>query len=258
MSRKRSRSGTVIDRAYRAGGIVALTAARGLANKYWPGRSASAFKPAGPMAVSRQPTRLFNKERKFIDQAHLDDVEDTLALAMQDPGSGSLINVPLGTSQSERIGRCIYPKTITVYGSFKVSEVVQNITDFYAQIWLVEDKQTNGAQMSPTDFLTSLGLTIQPEAFQNLEFSDRFRLLKKVMVRFSPKAFKTGADNALFNLHHPFRLHVDLPSTAKIQYKGDTGAVTDISTHSYHLLCVKSDGAPALSIRYQVRCRYTD
>lgn len=259
LSRKRSRGGTVIDRAYRAGGVVALTAARGLANRWWPRQSASAFKPSPPMAVSRQPTRLFNKERKFADQAHLGAVEATIALANQDPISGSLVNVPLGNGASERIGRCIYPKTITVYGNFEVDEQVQNITDFYCQLWLVEDKQTNGAGMSSADFLSSPGVSIQADAFQNLEFSDRFRLLKKMMVRFSPKTFRSGVGNdALFNMQVPFRMHVNLPSYSKAQYKGISGAVTDITTHSYHLLAIKSDGAPVLQIRYQVRARYTD
>jgi len=215
--------------------------------------------PKLPRRNLRVPSRYFNKEKKFSDQAHQGTVEATIPLANQDPISGSLVNVPLGTSQSERIGRCIFPRSITVYGNLDVNEQVQNISDFYVQVWIVEDKQTNGAGMSSVDFLTSPGTSIQADAFQNLEFSDRFNLLKKKMIKIKPDTFRSGVGNdALFNLQVPLRLHVNLPATAKTQFSGVSGAVTDITTHSYHLLAIKSDGAPALNIRYQVRTRYTD
>lgn len=231
---------------------------RGKYGRKYPKRSAprrqlkrtGGFKPARPSA----------RELKFNDVSHQAEVEATIADANQDPGvSGSLTNISLGTSQSQRIGRCVYPKTLTIYGSLDVDEQVQNITDFYIQIWVVLDKQTNGAGMTSTDFLTSLGTTIQADAFQNLEYSDRFRLLKKMMIRIKPNTFRSGTGtDALFNTQVPFRIHCKLPAFSKQQYSNNTGGVSDITSESYHLLAIKSNGAPVCKIQYQCRCRYTD
>lgn len=257
--RKRTRSGTLIDRAYRAGGLIGLTAARGLANRFWPGRGTN-FKPRAA-ATTRTGgfTTFASKELKYNDLAHQGVVEATIALGMQDPATGSLTNIEPGTGQTERVGRVVYPKSLMIYGNLDVDTQVSNTTDYYVTFWLVEDKQSNQTQMNPTNFLVATGLSVQADAMQNLEYSDRFKLLKKKQVRISPKAFRSGVGNdAQWSFQIPIRFYCKLPKSSKVQYSGADGAIGSIATHSYHLIAVKSDGAPITNLRYQCRVRYTD
>lgn len=200
------------------------------------------------------------KELKFVTSTFQANLTNVLTTANADPAGGSLIPIVQGAGQSQRVGRVVFPKSIYINGRLGIDGTNNNnMGQFYVTFWLVEDKQTNGAQMAPGNFLEATGSTIAAEAFQNLEYSDRFRLLKKKIVRFNRQmvandtlsTFEGGVDIQ-------FNMYKQLPKSAKVQYTDVGSDISNIATHSYHLLAVKSHHAPSIEFSYNVRARYTD
>lgn len=192
---------------------------------------------------------MLGRELKFVDSFHSTTVPKTVALSRVDPTTNNnLFAVAVGDGQSARIGRTTTLKSIYIQGHLNLPIAAShNGTYYYVTLWLVEDKQTNGAAMDPLDFLTSVNAQVDADAFQNLNESQRFRLLKKKTIRV-PRYFTGGLDV-------PFNMYQKMD--CKVQYKDTQATIDKVATSSFHLLAIGSEEmTTAMEISYQVRCRY--
>lgn len=210
--------------------------------------------PARAAATPNMRTGGFrNKETKFVDSYHSVVCPKTIATSIVDPSTNqNLFGLSVNSDQSGRIGRCSYLKSIYIQGHLNIPIATShNATNYYVTLWLVEDKQTNKALMSPTDFLTSLNSKTDADAFQNLQYSDRFRLLSKKTIRFNKYATGTCGGDVPFKIYKKY--------AAKVQYSGTGATIGAVTTSSFHLLAISSEETTsAMEITYQARCRYTD
>ena len=216
---------------------------------------------------------LGKSELKFVDAyrstALATDLTDvnTLINPGGAGGDNNLVPIPIGTGESQRVGRCAYIRSIYIKGHVQVS-ILNNSANaahpsFYATLWVVMDKQSNAAPMTPATFLNQVGVppNHDADAMQNLQYSDRYKLLKKIRIRVNmPGVGSTGA-----NLHSqpgasvPFEAYIPLKTPIKQEYKSTGGAITDMTTHSIHMVGLKStESPPVVTIRYLARSRYTD
>jgi len=102
-----------------------------------------------------------------------------------------------------------------------------------AYLYLVLDKQANGAAAAFTDVMST---TLLATSFHNLANSQRFVVLKKMKFR---HVANSGATTALNNTNVPFEMYkkCNIP----IEYSGTTGAITEIRSNNIFLLA-SSDG----------------
>lgn len=197
------------------------------------------------------------KELKYQDQFHQSTLAADVAGAIQDPSTNqNLVGVAIGDGPSNRIGRVLFVHSLYIQGNVVLPvSVTSAASHWYVTIYIVEDKQTNKVLFTPTTFLKQQNIKTAADSFQNLDYSDRYRLLKKKVVRFAARnrdASDVGGIAVPFNLYIPLK-------GLKVQHDGVDGTVGSITTSSFHLMAIKSVNAPgSLEINYNVRCRFTD
>lgn len=208
--------------------------------------------------------RNHGKELKFIDRnASFTVPQNTVVGAMIDPSVGCLDGVSLGTGESARIGRIAYLKQIYIQGHvYFANGTTSTKGGGSVTFWLVQDKQTNGAQCGSDEVLLEpLDTSLAPTAFQNLQFSDRFRVLKKWKVTAQQPSITTSTGNTTVTNAQDVQFSAFCKlNNMKVEYKAaGTSAISDHTSNSLHLIAIGDntiDGGSA--IRYQCRTRFTD
>ena len=120
-------------------------------------------------------------ELKFADKEYDANIAVAVAGSEADPTQNCLNGVAQGTTESQRIGRVQFVKSVYIKGHlfFRDATGTGITADDYVRLFLVLDKQTNGAQMNAEDFLDDpTNAALDVDAMQNLQYSDRFQLLK--------------------------------------------------------------------------------
>jgi hypothetical protein len=202
------------------------------------------------------------KELKFHDEtlsSHA--VTNSLAAAAalaENATNNQLCGVVQGVSSNQRIGRCMYIKSVYLKGHITLPAASAIENNGYLSLWVVEDTQTNGAQMSVTDFLFNpAGTTCDADAMQHLQYSDRFKLIAHKVIRFPPRNTFGSTTDAVGAQDIPFKVYRKL--NIKKEHSGTTAAVGDSTTSSLHVIAIRSDSAHAsTTISYNARIRYTD
>lgn len=195
-------------------------------------------------AYARQERK--NYEVKYLDTASNFSVDATGEV----PSGGQLTQVPLDGTPSGRIGRKITVKSIQARGIITTSATVPDDTVY---IYVVLDKQCNGAAAAITDVLTS---SLMGQALINLNNSDRFVILKRVVLHASANA---GVAAAYEPTAYPFECFMKCNIPIEYDQTASTGNVSTIRSNNIFLLAGSSaltdDG---LSVTSNWRIRYTD
>lgn len=164
----------------------------------------------------------------------------------------SLCHVPAGTGESERIGRKITIKSISVHTeSVLISTSSSSNCDDAVRMILYHDKQCNGATAAVTDILESAAY----RSFNNLANKNRFRILKDMFLDISCQA---GAGNGTTNQFatvgktRNFYLKCNIP----VEFSSTTGAISEIRSNNIGVLVISSNGL--MEFGYTARIRYTD
>jgi len=182
-----------------------------------------------------------------------------------DPGGGAncLNWLQEGTSKTTRIGRIISVKKIYVTGrvEFGAYSSATEPTQGAIQVYLVWDKQTNGAQLNSEDVFTlPVGLAeFCTTHVRNMDRSKRFKVLRKFEV-FEDMGSLTSDTLDVFQLPYrwvPFEFIVD-NLNIKVLYSGNAGTVADIVDNSFHILAFCSVAAPTKYIQYNCRIYFYD
>lgn len=195
-------------------------------------------------------------ERKFFDTT----ISNTYATNTGTIVSPSLNLVSLGNAQNQMIGRKIIIKRISAYidaqlyptANATAANVICNDT---LRLMLIQDKQANGAaatiaqMFQNNDFLS----------FQNLENSNRFKILKQWCVDLnSPLVYDQG--NSTFDAGTKTHFEKWSKKTnIRIDFGpqvGGTRAITEV--RSNNLLIVGFTEFAAVALNYRFRIRYTD
>ncbi len=179
-----------------------------------------------------------------------------------DPSATVLLNtVVQGDGESNRDGRQMVMKSIFVSGVITcVAQINQTAIDEGTDIaiWLVLDKQTNGATINSEDVFTnpvatSLGGT---SLFRNLENTKRFQILDKWrMTLTNPPLAYDGTNIEQGGLIQPFVLSANLKNMV-VNFSGTTETVANIRDNSLHVIAFCTNAGLVPLISYNSRLRF--
>jgi len=204
-------------------------------------------------------------ELKYIDTALVGSAltaPTDAAGAERDPATVLCLNpIAQGDGQSNREGRQCIMKSCYVTGD--VSQPIQPDSGnaypgcvYY--VALVQDSQTNGAQLNSEDVFTNPGAAAltAPYVMRDLQYVSRFRVLDSVVLHEPNRyALTDGASTGSVSGYSiPFKLswRGELPAT----FIATTGNVTSIQDNSLHIIAYASSVTGTPVITYNARVRF--
>ncbi len=182
-------------------------------------------------------------ETKFLDASIASTVMSTQWVGGElDPAANSLGAIAQGDGESDRDGRKCTITSIHVRGHIELTLAAGTGAGQpeVATLYLVQDTQTNGAQLNAEDVISNAasavgGIEVLPHAFQNLQYSKRFRVLKKFTCAPSPVAGAgDGTANDFAGGKYPFEWNVKC--NIPVIHTGTTTAITAIADNSIHII----------------------
>lgn len=187
-------------------------------------------------------------ELKFFDT----DLSFTFDSTGEVPATGQLNLIPQDATQSGRIGRTCTVKSIHIKGQVQYVPAASTNGCDSAFMYLVLDKQCNGAAAAATAVLDSTDFRV---AMTNLENSDRFVILKKWIHNLNSSAGVSGAyGRYIKNMDFYKKCNIPLyfDSTAA------TGALTTIRSNNIFLLAGAGQEDDVTTFAGQCRLRFMD
>lgn len=191
------------------------------------------------------------QEMKFVDG---DFSSGTIATGGEFiPAAGALPVIASGTSESQRIGRKVVIRKVSV----RVQTTIPSKADpdtcvDHFRLMLVWDKQANGAIATVTGILESASMY----SFNNLSNKDRFRILfDKFWHCNSQGAGYTGAayaTNQAITEMKSINVNCNIP----IEYSGTDGTIDEMMSNNLVFLVISTAGVGLMTGKY--RLRYTD
>lgn len=210
-------------------------------------------------------------ERKYFDSqlvtSALSAVTSTFSNAMKDPPTLNTLFLPVpGTGINDRIGRRVAVHSLKIRGEIELANVNDASvgTQAYAaaifRLIIVQDKQTNGAQMSSSTLIDSGSGSLAWDMFQSTGSFGRFRVLKDKRYTLQDPNF--GADLSNYDrngLNRIFEFIIKFRKPVLVHFNATAGGtVADITDNSFHLLCATSNASGSPYLQYKVRTCYTD
>ncbi len=205
-------------------------------------------------------------ELKFYDQTNVADNVVTTAngSGMEvDPSATVLLNtVTQGNGESQRLGRKMTMKSIYVCGVINIAAVAdQTVPEDvpHIAIWLVLDKQTNGATLNSEDVFSNLSGDLRggTSLLRNLQFSTRFTVLAK--ASFTMPVSSISGDSTNFDspgISRQFKLFANLKNM-NVLFSGTTETVANIIDNSLHMVASCTSTTMGPTITYNSRLRFT-
>jgi len=201
-------------------------------------------KPFTPARVPR--SKSFNRqELKALDTGISTNVDTGTEVINQ------IATVVQGDGFQNRDGATILVKSIQIVG--RVTQVpaaaATSAPIFY--LWVVLDRQPNGAALTITDFLTSatanLALPVVPNQF-------RFKTLGRIVIPLNTGAGVTTAYN---NVSAPVEWYYKFKTPLEIRYNGNAGTVADLATNGLSLVAGAADSDDTIAFNGTCRLRFT-
>ncbi len=208
-----------------------------------------------PVAFRRK--RVFLKgARKGEIKFHDLDVDDAVIATGGTIAEDSLITIPEGLGESERIGRKLTVVSLHMNWDILLPFTAsQTQTSDAVRIIVYLDKQTNGAQPAILDLLE----VADWQSFRNISNSGRFQFLmdRMVSVNASAGSGRGTTDTLAFGeqeKHFRWNKKVNIP----IIYDDSvsTGAITSVCCNNIGILTISKGGFAAFGSR--IRVRYSD
>lgn len=184
-----------------------------------------------------------------------------------DPATKATLCCPVqGSGISDRVGRKIHVTKLKIRGnvSYTLSGTLASVASMpEVRICVVQDMQTNGAQLNAEDVMASsatAAVTNQILTFQNLGFFGRFRVLKDKQLSFktgivSNNASATTISQELATI--PFKCTIKFRKPVVVHFNSTNGGtVADIVDNSFHVIALSTVTSAALS--YESRVVFVD
>lgn len=207
-------------------------------------------------------------ERKYFD-AELNNTviptsTSTWAGAELDPTTLNTLFAPVrGDDIADRTGRKVQVLSIKIRGFVNV--VAQtNATDadnaFVGRLVLVQDKQSNAAQLNAEDVIQSGAGTVATMMFQSSAFFGRFNVLKDKVFKFqSPTLTYDGTNIEQSGLIMPFKINHKFTKPVTVSFNtGNAGTIADCVDNSFHLIGLTNNATLANTVNYKVRTAFID
>lgn len=205
------------------------------------------------------------QELKFYDQKLVNSaiLTNTNGSGIEaDPSATVLLNtVTEGNGEKQRNGRKMIMKSIFVSGTVTMApdndltapEIGADIA-----IWLILDKQTNGATIDSENVFVNPSVDISggTSLLRNLQFSSRFRVLAKAtftMQRPSMSGDSTNFDQG--GLVRKFMLSANLRNMP-VLFSDTAETVANIIDNSLHILATCTSAVMTPTITYNSRLRF--
>jgi len=166
------------------------------------------------------------------------------------PATGQLALIPQGDTATTRDGRQATIKSIQIRGDLNFVPAANAVASGSTHLYLVQDRQCNGAATAVTNVLTSATFN---DALINLENSDRFRILKAWHHTWGPAAGATTAYNNQTR-HIEFYTKCDIPMT----WGGTSGAIGEIRSNNIFLMAGSNDNGASVmddTVTFDGACR---
>jgi len=167
-------------------------------------------------------------EQKFFDTALAFSVDS----AGEVPATGQLVLIPQGVTESTRVGRKCVVKSIVMRGNFSTTFGVTS-TGGVLVLYLILDKQCNGAAAAATDVFMSTSFT--SNGMRNLANSSRFVILKRWIIHMNPMAGIVTVPMDMVR-HIEFYKKCNIP----LEFSSTTGAITELKSNNLFLMAVSS------------------
>lgn len=213
-------------------------------------------------------TPLAVTERKYFDSENTGTAiavsGTTWAGGELDPTTLNTLFCPTqGDDYNNRSGRKIQVLAIKMRGYLQcVKQADQTGGDnpLLARIILVQDRQTNAAQLNAEDVILSGGANVAHSMFQNPAFFGRFRVLKdKTIVLQNPNSTYDGTNLEVNGITKPFKMNIKFRKPVVMHFNSTNGgSVADIVDNSFHMIGNASNGDLAVSILYKCRTTFID
>jgi len=185
-------------------------------------------------------------ENKFFDTTLSFNIDATGEV----PATGQLNLIPQGVTESTRIGRKCTIKSIQIRGQLAYVPVADTSGTDNVFIYVVLDKQCNGAAAGISDVLTGAGMKA---AMINLANSERFTILKRFQCVMTSNAGVSGAySNNLRQIEWFHKCNIP------IEFSSTTGAITEIKSNNLFLLAGSGSADDETAFSGTCRLRFAD
>lgn len=208
-------------------------------------------------------TPLAITERKYFDNnlasTAFTSGAATFAGCEMDPATQNCLFSPVqGDDYNNRQGRKVHVLAIKIRGmiTYPISDnQVGALVTPHLRILLVQDKQTNAAQLNSEDVVQTNIM-----GFQNPAFFGRFRVIKDKIVNFTdPVRSWDGTNIQQSGDQRHFKMKVKFAKPVVVHYNSTNGGtVADVIDNSFHLLGATTDTGLAPAIAYRVRTTFVD
>lgn len=189
--------------------------------------------------TGRPPISNLKRNQAQLNKAELKAFDTALSFNLdatgEVPATGQLCFVQQGDGLANRDGVVIQVKSLQIRGLLVFTPAAAATAATHAYIYIVHDRQANGAAAAITDVLTS---TTMATALGNVANQYRFKILKRIVIPFQPGAGVSGAYN---NVTVPIDEYIKFNKPMEIRYTANAGAITDIASNNIFLLA-GSDG----------------
>ncbi len=184
--------------------------------------------------------------------------------AEADPATVNTLFAPTtGNDFNNRVGRKVDVKRIMIRGQIQAApQVNQTAADTAGRvrIILVQDMQTNTAQLNAEDVINSGDATQAISMFQNPAFFGRFRVLKdKEYVIQNPSITYDGTNIEQSGLIRKIKMTKKFFKAVRVSFNATNGGtVADIVDNSFHVIALTNNGDLAITLGYKVRTMFVD
>lgn len=198
-------------------------------------------------SVAARVRKSLSIEKKFFDTA----VAFTVDATAEVPTSGQWVLIPQGVTESTRVGRQCTIKSVQFRANLTYIPGADTLGCTTAYVYLVLDKQANGAAAAVTDVFTG---TSMQTAMLNLSNSERFRILKKWVLKFQAGAGVSGAYGRDSQSIEYFK-KCNIP----VEYSSTTGAITELKSNNLFIIAgTDATADDEVNVSGTARLRFTD
>lgn len=192
-----------------------------------------------------------NDELKFHDVSH---GAFTPLVTGTVTNAGSIVNIPQGNGESDRIGRKCTIKSVHARGQITIppTEVADECDDI-VRIILYQDRQCNGASTNTTSILKSSNW----RSYINLSNKDRFRILATQVIAINCHAGRGNATGGVIDFgSYTIPWTMNKKVNINMEISNDDGSLSGIRSNNINFLFISSAGKA--EVDFDTRVRFSD
>lgn len=199
-------------------------------------------------SLARQNAILNKQEVKVFDTALSFNIDTTGEV----PATGQLCLVTVGDTLNNRDGAVIEVKSLQIRAQFTFTPAAAATASGVTYLYVMLDKQCNGAAAAVTDVMTS---TTFADAMPNVPNQYRFKTIRRIPLVFTAPAGVTTAYN---NVHAWIDEYIVFKKPIQIRYTASAGAITDVASNNLFLMAGASGAIDDLvTVTGTSRLRFT-